>query len=244
MPTKAPTLYLRQSCVNDISSSWGPGCFLEVGAGIGVMTRMFLKRGFNGYCQDISSESRRLLSQNLQSFGDKICIIELLTDLPNTELEYLLAFEVLEHIENDLDALKEWSMHLKSQGKIMISVPAHQKKFSKADEQVGHLRRYEKDALFSLMKKAGFKNIKIVNYGFPLTFLSRMIANRLIKNDKSSENMSIKDRSLQSSYSRSPIIKSCLSFLNENLYFPFKYIQRWFYLFELGDGFVAIAEKE
>jgi hypothetical protein len=243
MASKAPTLYLRQCCINDITSLWTPGSFLEVGAGVGLMTNIFLERGFEGCCQDISVESRVRLNVNLQYFRKKIQIIDHFSNLSKDKFNYLLAFEVLEHIEDDLGALKEWSMYLKRMGKIIISVPAHQNKFSLADEYVGHIRRYEKAELLVLLKTAGYQNIQIVNYGFPLTGISRMMANRLMAQDKSFSKHSIEERSLQSSYSRSPVISKYLSFLSEEIYIPFKYIQRWFYDVDWGDGFVAVAEK-
>jgi SAM-dependent methyltransferase len=243
MAAKAPTLYLRQSCVNDVTELWKPGTFLEIGAGIGLMTAMFLEKGFSGYCHDISPESRGYLKTNLQSFGNSIRVIEDFSTIAVEGFDHLLAFEVLEHIENDLDTLNEWSKFLKPNGKLIVSVPAHQKKFSKADEYVGHIRRYEKAELFDLLKNAGYQNIQIANYGFPLTEFSRLIANRLMTKDNSFTNISIEERNLKSSYSRSPIISKYLSFLSDELYVPFKYIQRWFYDIDWGDGFVAIAEK-
>jgi SAM-dependent methyltransferase len=243
MAAKAPTLYLRQSCVKDLTASWKPGTFLEIGAGIGLMTAMFLGKGFSGYCQDISPESRGYLKTNLQSFGNSIQVIEGFSTLAVEDFDHLLAFEVLEHIENDLDALIEWSKFLRPNGKLIVSVPAHQKNFSKADEYVGHIRRYEKKELFDLLKNAGYQNIQIANYGFPLTGFSRLIADRLMAKDNSFGNTSIEERNLKSSYSRSPIISKYLSFLSDELYIPFKYLQRWFYDVDWGDGFVAVAEK-
>jgi SAM-dependent methyltransferase len=243
MAAKAPTLYLRQSCVNDTTVSWKPGSFLEVGAGIGIMTTLFLERGFSGCCQDISPESRNYLNTNLQAFGNKIHVIDNFSSLSVETFDYLLAFEVLEHIENDLEALTEWSKFLKPKGKIIISVPAHQNKFSKADEYVGHVRRYEKKDLLKLLENTDYQNIEIVNYGFPLTGISRIIGNRIMAEGESFDNTTVEERNLKSSYSRPTNVSRYLSFVNEDLFIPFKYIQRWFYYLDWGDGLIAIAEK-
>jgi SAM-dependent methyltransferase len=244
MATKSPKLYLRQSCVEDSISTWKPGRFLEIGAGIGLMTAMFLDKGYNGICHDISPESRNYLQINLKRFSNNIQIIDNFSYLSVESFDYLLAFEVLEHIEDDLTALKEWSQFLEKGKKLIVSVPAHQKKFSKSDEYVGHIRRYEKTELFRLLENAGYHNIKIINYGFPLTEVSRIIGNKIMAKDDSYTHLSIEERNLKSSYSSPKTISQYLSFLNDNLFIPFKYIQRWFYSVDWGDGLVAIAEKQ
>lgn len=244
MAIKSPKLYLRQSCVEDAVSKCKPGRFLEVGAGIGLMTALFLEKGYFGYCHDISPESRKYLKNNLKHFNNNIQIIDNFSSLSTGCFDYLLAFEVLEHIEDDLAALKEWSQFLAKGKKLIVSVPAHQKKFSTSDEFVGHIRRYEKADLFKLLENAGYYNIKIINYGFPLTGISRIVGNKIIAKDDSASKLSIEERNLRSSYSSPQIISQCLSYISDDLYLPFKYIQRWFYDVDWGDGLVAVAEKQ
>lgn len=243
MANKSPKLFLRQSCVIDSTKHWKPGTFLEVGAGIGLMTQMFLSRGFSGCCYDLSPESRDILRTRLNQFGDQIKILSELPSQPNTLFDYLLAFEVLEHIEDDLHALQQWSKFIKTDGKVIISVPAHKNKFSRTDELVGHVRRYEKNELLKLLTIAGYKNIKIINYGYPITEISRYLSNIILNKETSFQASSVEERSLKSSYSRPAIINNYLSKTPENIFSPFKYIQRLFYKFDFGDGLVAVADK-
>lgn len=243
MTNKSPKLFLRQSCVIDSTENWKPGTFLEVGAGIGLMTQMFLSRGFSGHYHDLSPESRDILRTRLNQFSDKITVLSELALPPNILFDYLLAFEVLEHIEDDLQALQHWSKFIKNNGKVIISVSAHKNKFSRTDELVGHVRRYEKDELLKLLTIAGYQNIKIINYGYTLTEVSRYMSNRILNKETSFKASSIAERSLKSSYSRPAIITKYLSKTLENIFAPFRFIQRMFYNYDLGDGFIAIAEK-
>ena len=48
--SKQPKLVLRESAVHDASRDWAPGRFVEMGAGTGYMTTLFLERGFTGAC--------------------------------------------------------------------------------------------------------------------------------------------------------------------------------------------------
>ena len=43
---KQPKLVLRESCVHDVSKNWVPGKFVELGAGTGGMTRLFLEQNY------------------------------------------------------------------------------------------------------------------------------------------------------------------------------------------------------
>ena len=58
---------------------------------------------------------------------------------PEDRFDLVCAFEVLEHIEDDQNALIQWTAHLRPGGWLLISVPAHQRRYAAADELVGPL---------------------------------------------------------------------------------------------------------
>jgi len=68
----------------------------------------------------------------------------------------VFAFEVLEHVEDDLLALKEVCRVLKKGGVFVFSVPLKKKFWSVADEIAGHKRRYEREELRTMLFEAGF----------------------------------------------------------------------------------------
>jgi 2-polyprenyl-3-methyl-5-hydroxy-6-metoxy-1,4-benzoquinol methylase len=144
---KQPKLILRESCVHDLSSSWSAGRFIEMGAGTGHMTRIFLEKGFYGACHDLGADSRNLLRENLEYAAERMLVVDQLSELAAESFDYLLAFEVLEHIEKDGEVMREWMRYLKPGGRLLISVPAHQRKYGRSDELVGHVRHYEKKGL-------------------------------------------------------------------------------------------------
>jgi SAM-dependent methyltransferase len=240
---KQPKLILRESCINDISRTWPSGPFVEMGAGTGHMTRLFLERGFSGVCHDLGEDSRDMLRANLAFAGDRMSVVNSLTELPDATFDYLLAFEVLEHIEPDLEVLRGWMRHLKPGGRVLISVPAHQRKFGRSDELVGHVRRYEKNALRTLLASAGVEDIRIVNYGFPITELTRRLSNRLVRDDLSYEGLTPEQRSIRSAQVKPRAINRALSLVSGHVFSPFRIVQRWFYRYDLGDGYVACGVK-
>lgn len=243
MGNRQPKLILRESCIDDMTKLWVPGSFLEVGAGTGHMTKVFLSRGYGGACYDLGEKSRCLLKENLAAFGKRMHVADSLGELPANSFDYLFAFEVLEHIPDDHSALVAWAWHLKPGGKILLSVPAHARKFGKSDEIVGHVRRYEKDQLRGLLSGAGFQSMCIVNYGFPITEATRRLSNWLVGRESSHLRFSPEDRSIHSSFTRPPIISNIISRMGESAFTPFRAVQRIFYHFDWGDGYVAVAEK-
>ncbi len=238
-----PKFLLRRKAVTRLTRLWEPGRFLEVGAGTGTMTRSFLDRDFTGVCQDISQETRYTLSSNLAEYGDRIEILDSIEKLPDSSFDYLFAFEVLEHIEDDLNALRAWSEKLKESGALLVSVPAHQKKFSKEDEFVGHVRRYEKPQLEKLLVDAGYDAPTIFSYGFPIGNLSGWLSRTMNLSGGSRNQLSMHDRSIRSGIERSPVARKSRFLVNRFTIWPFSVLQLAFLTTNLGDGYIAIGRK-
>ena len=156
----------------------------------------------------------------------------------------LFAFEVLEHIQEDYAALRDWSAKLKPYGKLMISVPAHQRKYSAEDEWVGHVRRYEKNDIRRLLESAGFDHVVILNYGFPLGNLSRLVSN-LLHRKRTSEVLydTPEQRSIKSGTHRVSETNKLRFLSSAFLMWPFLLVQRLFFHLDLGDGYVVTARK-
>lgn len=68
-----------------------------------------------------------------------------------------LMLDVLEHIEQDLDSLREAHRVLRPGGLGIVLAPAYPFLFSAWDDYVGHYRRYSRRGLCSLARKAGFE---------------------------------------------------------------------------------------
>jgi SAM-dependent methyltransferase len=91
--------------------------------------------------------------------------------LGGRQFDLVCAFEVLEHIEDDAAALKEWAARLRPRGWLLLSVPAFQHRYGPADELVGHFRRYDPAAMAALLESCGFGEVELRRYGFPLCYL-------------------------------------------------------------------------
>ena len=72
-----------------------------------------------------------------------------LTALPfeDASFDLVCAFDVIEHVEDDLAAFRELSRVLKPNGVLVFSVPLHADQWTEFDAFVGHVRRYDPSQL-------------------------------------------------------------------------------------------------
>jgi len=96
--------------------------------------------------------------------------------LPNLRLKHkfdvIICLDVLEHIADDLTALKTIHHLLKTDGRLILTVPVYPWLFSYWDKILGHYRRYTPSRLERVLKRAKLKPIKIT---FVYTFLLPLI---------------------------------------------------------------------
>lgn len=98
-------------------------------------------------------------------------------DLNGDKANIIFLMDVLEHIENDANFLKEISSSdfVGPDTIFMITVPAHNKLFSSHDKFVGHYRRYIQK---TLQKTISLSGLKCINRGY---FFSTLIIPRIIQ---------------------------------------------------------------
>lgn len=100
----------------------------------------------------------------------------------NNSFDTAVALDVLEHIEEDEGALKEWHRVLKKGGKVLITVPAYQWLWSEHDESLHHHRRYTLSELHRKLNQAGFsvqKRTYAIVFSFPLIVGYRFVKSLL-----------------------------------------------------------------
>lgn len=144
---------------------------LEVGCGQGALgTRLASRYRYLGVEPDTTSYEVAARRMSATGRGEVRNIP--VSELPDDEqFDLVCAFEVLEHIEDDHAALRDWATRLRKNGSLLLSVPAHQHRFGPADQLVGHFRRYDPPAMSALLTECGFTDVTIRLYGMPLGYL-------------------------------------------------------------------------
>jgi 2-polyprenyl-3-methyl-5-hydroxy-6-metoxy-1,4-benzoquinol methylase len=84
------------------------------------------------------------------------------------KFDLICMLDVVEHIEDDKQALSALNSMLKPGGRVVITVPAYQWLFGKHDKLLHHFRRYSRKSLRKLM---GESNIEIAKISYFNTLL-------------------------------------------------------------------------
>jgi SAM-dependent methyltransferase len=164
-----PTYLLRRSAIFDALEGRPPGRVLEVGCSAGALLYDLAERGYTGVGVELSAKARGIARQALA--GDESFRIEAkLPQGPPHSFDLLMAFEVLEHIENDVEALRSWLELLKPGGQVLISVPAHRRRWNITDVLVGHYRRYDRADVEALLCGVGLRIEKVSTIGWPASW--------------------------------------------------------------------------
>ena len=155
--------------------------FLEVGCGTGYVLSAILSSrpdldavGAELYPEGLRVARRRLKGVPLARMDARSISIEGAFDVVG-------AFDVLEHIDRDDEALRGMFTALRPGGGLVVTVPQHRWLWSQADEFAGHARRYTRRELTQRMLDAGFELLwttSFVTLLLPLISTSRLITRR------------------------------------------------------------------
>ncbi|MCK5796826.1 MAG: glycosyltransferase [Deltaproteobacteria bacterium] len=141
---------------------------LEIGAGLGNLTSQLVPRD-RYVATDINPHYLSYL-KNLAIAKPYLSIEELnlvdttAFDKLEGQFDTVICLNVLEHVEEDLKALRNIHRALAPGGKAIILVPQGEWLFSSLDEAVEHYRRYTKASLAKIMVEAGFEVQSLRDY--------------------------------------------------------------------------------
>jgi SAM-dependent methyltransferase len=136
----------------------------EIGSGIGNISTLILDSAPELLIlTDTDSYYREALRRHFE--GRSNVVVEELT-LPDMsagegfgrfDLDTVIALNVIEHIADDVGALRSIATMLQGGGRAVILVPALPALFGSLDLALGHHRRYTRTSLRDQMQKAGFR---------------------------------------------------------------------------------------
>ena len=128
---------------------------LEIGCGTGH-NLMMLRRFGSVDGIEIDPAARQIASKRL-GHGVKDAPLPALTGIEPHAYDMVAILDVLEHVEEDREALVSIAKRLKPGGKILITVPAHPWMWSAHDVVNHHKRRYTRASLAAVVEAAGLK---------------------------------------------------------------------------------------
>jgi SAM-dependent methyltransferase len=171
----------RNRCIVEALRRYSPsGAFFDIGGGNGCVSAAIQKAGWPVVLLEPGAAGAR----NARGRGIEHVICSTLDEagLKPASVDAAGAFDVPEHIEDDLGFLRELGRILRPGGRLYVTVPAFPFLWSQEDTDTGHYRRYTLPAIEAVLRKAGFAvEYSTYFFGFlpPAIFLQRTLPYRL-----------------------------------------------------------------
>ncbi len=168
----------RKVCFDLLQRTLGPGRLdiLDVGCGTGYNLGL-LRRFGRAQGVDMSPEALEFCRRR----GELQVTLHTAGELPfaSESFDLLTAFDVIEHIDDDREALREFGRVLRPGGWMLIYTPALPWLYNEHDRIVHHKRRYRRAELQEKLLESGYElhHLAYVNgLVLPLVLLARGLA--------------------------------------------------------------------
>ncbi len=161
---------------------------LEVGSGTGNITQFLLQRAAVT-ATDIHADALSRLDDQFSAYdGFSVRTWDVSRPLPDDlvfdNFDTVVCLNVLEHVEDDVAALKNMRPALQfSGGRLVLLVPAGPALYSPLDEGLGHFRRYEADGLKTLLESTGYEIETSMSFN-ALGMLGWFVNGRVLKRNR------------------------------------------------------------
>jgi SAM-dependent methyltransferase len=167
----------------DRLSPWVGKRVLEVGSGIGNMSRFLVDRELV-VLTDTEEFYRGVLTREFGHLPNvEVVDLSLPTipaELSRQEFDSIVCLNVLEHIEQDRDSLAAMRSMLEVGGHLVLLVPALPAIYGTLDRELGHFRRYTPRLLQSLYSEVGLA-LRRLEYFNLAGILGWFVAGRILR---------------------------------------------------------------
>lgn len=153
---------------------------LEIGSGLGAYVAEWLP-GVPKFTATEPDEQRLLALKNQFVDEPEVAVREL--HMPTDERgehSCVVALNVLEHIDDDVNALRSAARLLRPGGAVVLVVPAFPSAMSEFDRLIGHVRRYTTDTLGTALTEAGLR-VERLQYINPMGLIGWYVLCRLLR---------------------------------------------------------------
>lgn len=161
----------RRHLVRDLVKDLTPGTVLDVGAAGGGNSRVLRGLGWRPVPIEYGVEGAEVAHERGLA---AVRADALALPMAPGSIDAVLAFDVLEHIEDDAGAVAQVRRVLRPGGAFLVAVPVDMSLWSAHDEAVGHVRRYDRAGLLRLLTDGGFRVDRVGSWNVLLRPLVRL----------------------------------------------------------------------
>jgi 2-polyprenyl-3-methyl-5-hydroxy-6-metoxy-1,4-benzoquinol methylase len=149
----------RNNCILEAVKKYCPtSTFFDIGGGNGFVAKSLEKNGIQTVL--IEPGIQGCLNAKSRNLTNIVCSTLENASFKKNSIESIGLFDVVEHIEKDVEFLTSIHLYLKEKGFVFITVPAFKTLWSNEDVDAGHYRRYTTQELEVKLTKIGFDIIQ------------------------------------------------------------------------------------
>jgi len=173
----------------------GRGVAVDVGCGTGAVLSDLTSLGFRPLLgTDLDAHALALVASDAPvGVGLARAVAEALP-LRTGSVDVLCSLDVVEHLDDDVLALKEYLRVLRPGARLVLTVPSYRWAWSSHDVDLGHRRRYTRPQLEAVAVAAGFEVVRsryFHSWLVPIALLLRKTPLRALVADKPAESVSM-----------------------------------------------------
>ena len=156
---------------------------LEVGSGVGVVSRFLVGRG---YPIILSGHQPAYLAHLRSRFAAQPHVAFQLLDLTRHPYEIvrpvdtIVCLNVLEHLEDDAGVLAGFRRLLPPGGRLILQVPNYPALYGSLDETYGHFRRYTRRSIAACVTAADFRVVALRHFN-PLAIPGWVLSAKVLR---------------------------------------------------------------
>ena len=163
----------RNNCIILGIKRYGKDTILfDIGGGNGYVTKALEDANISSIL--VEPGIKGCLNAKKRSVSNIICSSLYDAFFISNSLPSIGLFDVLEHIDNDIDFCTQLYNLLIYNGLMFLTVPAYKFLWSKDDIEAGHYRRYSKKEIIAKLRKVGF-HIEYATYIFSILPLAILL---------------------------------------------------------------------
>jgi SAM-dependent methyltransferase len=176
-------IHYRRWLFNQVEP-WAGKRIFEIGAGIGNYTEFITDRE-KVVCLELHPDAYASLKERFSGDPNVIVLHGDVADpsirsLESHHFDSAICFNVLEHVDDDILALRNIWHTLEPGGRLLLIVPAVPEIMGSVDRSLGHHRRYSRTTLRNAVEASGY-HLEKLHYMNSLGILGWLLNNRITK---------------------------------------------------------------